>query len=598
MEKKASKRKELIQMFRFIYPKAVRKSPGLFFTSNLLGLTAGILIGLQTTVMAAFFNAVSGALSSEYGSVYFWGAVLGGVLLMNEIVNGVMNYAYECMERKSVSVFKGMLHEKAAKIAPIDYERTEFLDRVEKASKGATDATKLISEVVMLFTTYIPYLIYMGVYLFVTNPVLTLSLLIVFIPVMFNQYIKGKLYAHAEDRAAGERRKRDYYRSCVFDMEYVKETRLLHKNPFFLGKFGDALRMLLHIERDVEKRVDFWEAVMAVITLAGYGGVLALLVYSLLRGEIAVGSFAAIFSSVGMMYGILCEIVEGRIGSISRNFGAVKNFTDFLQTPEWNVQKKAGFENLDTGSAAIELKEVSFQYPDAARDAIRGINLTISSGETIAIVGENGAGKSTLMKIMMGLYQPSAGSVLIGGEDTMNTNSCERISAVFQRYQRYQMNVTDNVVISDFTKQEERTADESLEQAGMPVQNAAVFPKGADTMLSRQFGGKELSGGQWQRVAIARGIYRDRGILFLDEPTAAIDPLEESELYHQFEKMCSGKTAVIVTHRMGCARIADRIVVMREGTIEEIGTHEELYDRGRYYRQYWDAQAIEYGLKL
>ncbi len=596
MRKKESRRKEFIQMFRFIYPKAVGNSPGLFAVSNFLGLAAGIMIGLQTTVMAAFFNAVSYALSEEYGRVLGWGAVLGVVLLINEVVNGVMNYAYECMERKSVVVFKAMLHKKASGLSPIDYERTEFLDKVEKASKGATEATKLISEVMMLFTTYIPYLIYMGVYLFLTNPVLTLSLFFVFIPVMFNQYIRGKIYAHAEDRAAGERRKRDYYRSCIFDMEYVKETRMLRRNPFFLGKFTAALRSLVHIERDAEKKADFWEAVMAAVTLAGYGGVLALLVYSLLRAEIAVGSFAAIFSSVGMMYGIMCEIVEGRIGSISRNLGAVRNFTDFLEIPEWNVQTKEESEVPDTGSAPIRLKGVSFRYPGAGRDAIQGIDLMVNSGETIAIVGENGAGKSTLMKVMMGLYQPTAGEVLIGDANTSNTDSRERISAVFQQYQRYQMNVTDNVVISDYTRRKEKDADESLKRAGMQSGDSAVFPDGADTMLSRQFGGKELSGGQWQRIAIARGIYRDRGILFLDEPTAAIDPLEESELYRRFESMCSGKTAVIVTHRMGCARIADRIVVMREGTIAEVGTHRELYDRGGCYRRYWDAQAEEYGL--
>ncbi len=596
MRKKESRRKESIQMFRFIYPKAVGNSPGLFAVSNFLGLAAGMMIGLQTTVMAAFFNAVSYALSEEYGRVLGWGAVLGVVLLLNEVVNGVMNYAYECMERKSVAVFKAMLHKKASRLSPIDYERTEFLDKVEKASKGATEATKLISEVMMLFTTYIPYLIYMGVYLFITNPVLTLSLFFVFVPVMFNQYIRGKIYAHAEDRAAGERRKRDYYRSCIFDMEYVKETRLLRQNPFFLGKFTDALRSLVHIERDAEKKADFWEAVMAAVTLAGYGGVLALLVYSLLRAEIAVGSFAAIFSSVGMMYGIMCEIVEGRIGSISRNIGAVRNFTDFLEVPEWNVQTKEESEIPDTGSVPIRLNGVSFRYPGADRDAIQGIDLMVNSGETVAIVGENGAGKSTLMKVMMGLYQPTAGEVLIGDANTASTDSRERISAVFQQYQRYQMNVTDNVVISDFTRRKEKDAVESLKRAGMQSEDSAVFPDGADTMLSRQFGGKELSGGQWQRIAIARGVYRNRGILFLDEPTAAIDPLEESELYRRFESMCSGKTAVIVTHRMGCARIADRIVVMREGTIAEVGTHRELYDRGGCYRRYWDAQAEEYGL--
>lgn len=337
---------------------------------------------------------------------------------------------------------------------------------------------------------------------------------------------------------------------------------------------------------------------MAGITLAGYGGVLSLLIYSLLRREIAMGDFAAIFASVGMMYGIMCEIVEGRIGSISQNFGVVQNFIRFLNTPEGFFEKNGGERADGEENAAIVLKEVCFRYPEACEDVLHKIDLTVKSGETVAIVGENGAGKSTLMKVMMGLYQPSAGSVLTGGEDIADTDCFDGVSAVFQQYQKYQMNVADNVMISDPKKgkpknEEVYTVEEALEQVGMPPADDTVFPEGLNTILSRQFGGKELSGGQWQRIAIARGIYRERGILFLDEPTAAIDPLEESELYIQFEKMCQEKTAVIVTHRMGCARIADRIVVLHKGMIVEDGTHEELYHARGYYRKYWDAQTVQ-----
>lgn len=586
-----------IRKWKDLFSKAFRKSPALFVCSNLLGCLAGILIGLQTTVMAVFFNIIADTNASGHSGVFLWGGILGAVLLLNEVVNGVMNYAYECLERKSVTEFQLMLHDKMSRISPVDYERPEFLDMVEKASKGAADATKLISEVTMLFTTYIPYLIYMGVYLFLTNHILCLSLLAIFIPVVLNQYIKGKIYADAEHCAAAERRKKDYYRSCIYDMEYIKETRLLHQTGFFLKKFEDSLKMLLRLEQDAERRADCREAVMAGITLAGYGGVLLLLIYSLLRGEIAVGNFAAIFASVGMMYGIMSEIVEGRIGSISRSFGVVQNFIRFLNAPEWFFEKNGGERADEKENAAIVLKEVCFRYPEACEDVLHKIDLTVKSGETVAIVGENGAGKSTLMKVMMGLYQPSEGSVLIGGADTADTNCFGCISGVFQQYQKYQMNVADNVMISDLKKdkpenREVHAAADALEQAGMPPADTAVFPDGFHTMLSRQFGGKELSGGQWQRIAIARGVYRERGILFLDEPTAAIDPLEESELYFQFEKMCREKTAVIVTHRMGCARIADRIVVLHKGMVVEAGTHEELYRAMGYYRRYWDAQAV------
>ncbi len=580
----------MLKILKFIFPKAVMASPGLFFTSNLFGLSTGLFIGIKTTLMASFFNAVA-HIGTQGDQVLFWGIMLAALTLADEVSNGLLNYFYDCVNRKTTAGFMTSLHEKAGRLSPIVFERPEFLDRVNKASKGAEEATRFVSNVTGLFTTYIPYVLYMGIYLYGTDKILVFALLLLFLPVMLNQFIRGKIYADAEDRAARERRKRDYYRSCIFDMEYVKETRLLGKTYFFRNKFEDSLKKLLNMEQEADRNASLWKEAMAVITLLGYGEVLALLVSSLLRGEIEVGSFAAIFSSVGMMYGILEELVEGQLGAIAGNFGAVRNYVEFFAYPEKH-QEGGKEEPHGCLECSLELKNVSFSYPDSSKMILKDINLSVKKGETIAIVGENGAGKSTLMKVMMGLYEPSDGTVLVEGTDTGKRGSYGSISAVFQRFQRYHMTGEDNLVIGDYDK--ERDIRGVMEQAGLSFQNEKLFPEGKDTMLSREFGGRELSGGQWQRLAIARAIYRERGILFLDEPTAAIDPLEESELYRHFERMCQGKTAVIVTHRMGCARIANRIVVLEKGKIVQLGTHEELYQEGGCYKRYWDVQAADY----
>lgn len=580
--------KEIAGTIRFIYPRAIAACPGIFWGSNLCGLFSGILIGMQTTITAYFFDSITEMSKIGFMHSVFLGIILGIVVLLNEVINGLMNYLYECVNRKTTAGFMKLLHEKAGKLSPVIYEKAEELDKIEKASKGAEYASKFVADVTGMFTTYIPYIIYMGIFLYFSSRMLAFSLLIIFIPVILNQMIRSHIYSDAEDGSARERRKEEHYRRCLTELEYVKETRMLGKSLFFQNKFRNTLDTLLSIRKNADKKSNSYKLLMALLTLAGYGGVLFLLVLSMLEGKIAVGSFAAIFASIGTMYGIMTEMLEGQLGGIARNFGAVRNYKDFFALPEMNT---AGKKLAANGN--IEIKNVSFRYPGAYEDALKDVSLTVNSGEIIAVVGENGAGKSTLMKLMMGLYIPDKGTIRVGGEDMTKINTYSIMSAVFQKYQKYQMSLEDNVVISNYALVDAKRVGESLRQAGIMV-DKALFPKGTETILSRTFGGKELSGGQWQRVAIARGIYRNHEILFLDEPTAAIDPLEETELYHQFEKLCIGKTAVIITHRMGCTKIANRIVVMKDGRIIETGSHDELYENGACYKKYWESQAGDY----
>lgn len=224
------------------------------------------------------------------------------------------------------------------------------------------------------------------------------------------------------------------------------------------------------------------------------------------------------------------------------------------------------------------------------------------AGETIAIVGENGAGKSTLVKLMLGLYTPQEGKVRFGGVDTKEVSSSaiyRGVSAVFQKYQRYKMTLADNIRISD-RQAEDELSTARLDMAAAKAELAVasdVYPQGYDTMLSREFDGVDLSGGQWQRLAIVRGFYRAHDVIVLDEPTAAIDPLEETRIYRTFTEMSQDKTAIIVTHRLGSAKIADRIIVMDGGKVCEVGTHDTLLRAGGKYAEMYRAQVQWYASK-
>jgi ATP-binding cassette subfamily B protein len=213
------------------------------------------------------------------------------------------------------------------------------------------------------------------------------------------------------------------------------------------------------------------------------------------------------------------------------------------------------------------------------------------------VVGENGSGKSTIIRLITGLYSPSQGSVTYGEIDTSTLSMkslFSKTSAVFQKYQRYQMKLADNIGISDVTfPVKEENLDDVCTKSGLD-KNASSFSEGYDTMLSREFDGVDLSGGQWQRIAIARGFYRSHDLIILDEPTAAIDPYEETRIYNEFAEIAKNKTAIIVTHRLGSVKLADRIIVMKDGAVAQIGTHEELLHTDGEYARLYKAQEQWY----
>jgi ATP-binding cassette subfamily B protein len=278
--------------------------------------------------------------------------------------------------------------------------------------------------------------------------------------------------------------------------------------------------------------------------------------------------------------------------TIAQNLGTIQNFLNFL-----DIKTREGKDMRLSENADIHIKNVSFAYPNTETNAVDNVSFTIKNRETIAIVGENGSGKSTLIRLITGLYLPDRGDIVIGDINTKDV-AMETLfyknSAVFQKYQRYQLTLKDNIQISETDRNtDDMRLDKTTEMAGFN-KNDESFTDGYDTMLSREFDGVDLSGGQWQRVAIARGFYRVHDMIILDEPTAAIDPFEETKIYNRFANISKGKTAIIVTHRLGSVKLADRILVMEKGRLVEIGTHDELIKGNGEYARLYKAQEQWY----
>lgn len=568
-----------------------RTTPVFFVVNNIITIICGTLFGFVTFVTQGLYDSVGEVVKGNkpISQAYLMIIVLVTTFVLKEIFNGINLFLDGVIYNKNKCMMNQIIHDKMAKIDPIYLEDTKLLDDIEKASEGADTVLYIVSMGMAFFTFNLPYLLFMGIYLHNLKSEFVLVIIMVFIPIILSQCIRSGIISKFEDKAAPIRREQKFYTSAITSREYYKETRMLGAYSFFAKKLICSLKKLGNAEWKMKRNTNILEMILSVVSGIGYVGILFMLVSSLISGEITAGAFAAVFGSIGMLFSVMSEMVNYQIADMAKNMGTAHNFIRFIEMAE-----RHGLECEPDFEKGIVANDIEFIYPNADHNSITGVNLEIKKGETIAIVGENGAGKTTLVRLLVGLYIPTVGRVILNGMDTAkvcNNSLFKGVSGVFQKFQRYQMTLDDNIRISDVNATDE--IDRVVEQAGLDITDGR-FTKGKNTMLSREFDGVDLSGGQWQRIAIARGLYRYNQVIVLDEPTASIDPLEESRIYHQFVKISKRKTAIIVTHRLGATKIADRVIVMQKGKIIGVGTHSELLRKCPVYANMYAIQAEWY----
>lgn len=506
-----------------------------------------------------------------------------GAYALTQIMNGVDNcfaniYFLAIHKHNNLKIFK-----KIDEMNCVQFESTKKLDMINKAISGSNSTAWVGFTLIDVFLFYTTYFLSMSVYLFRLKPVLCVCILIVFIPCYLTDLISIKKFRTLEDKSAPIRRESEYYEKYASD---IKETRILGVTEHFKKLFCLKLNKLNDMIYQTQRYKKILQIIMNLMQVVGYGLIILLTMHYVMENDISVGAFAAVLSSIGSLFGFMSEVITERIGWASENVGNVQNFFEFLNDD--SKQEKIVYK---ADSDSIELKNVSFRYPSAESEALKAVNLKIRSGETIAVIGINGSGKSTLCKLLLGLYKPTKGDVSFGNNLKNNSKNLNA-SAVFQDFCRYKISLKENICISNIDSEIDFNAFRNFCEKNDI--NVDEFDCGGDTILSREFDGMELSGGQWQKIAIARGVFRDSPLIILDEPTSAIDPLEEMKLYNKFIKICEGKTAVIVSHRLSSVQIADRIIVMDNGSIIEEGTHEELLALNGLYSKMYRLQKETY----
>ncbi len=405
------------------------------------------------------------------------------------------------------------------------------------------------------------------------------------LPVAVELFYKGKIWQRDYEASSQCQREEAAYAAAMADDTACKESRISGGTALLEGKWIASRNTRDSLALRKANTMFAVHLLMAPIAVLGAAGGLLVSSALLYRGKIDFAAFAAGVAA----YESLAAVLKGIAGSAEDEALFRKLIQPFFRY--FGLPERGGTETLGKFPDEIRLEDVSFRYPGAAVDAISHLSLTIHRGEVLAVAGENGAGKSTLANLILGIFQPTSGKIFYGDcelselrEESVHT--CQ--SAVMQSFQRYHTTAGENIALGDPKRTDAFEIDRRL---------GDIFPDGevtADTPLGKEFGGRELSGGQWQQLSCARGFYKQGDFLLLDEPTSAIDPLKERELVEQFREALHGKTGLIITHRLGAVSLANRVAVLERGKIIQCAAPSELLKQDGLFRTLWESQTKAY----
>lgn len=506
------------------------------------------------------------------------------VFVLSEVANSIF---YSCMVRIDFQTGQQLqieLGEKGTRLSMICYENTETNNMLKRA-KNCIEQERFSDLSLSVFNILAEFLKVNGTLLVLAefHPVLVgISLLSVF-PYLIVRLVRGKeFYELKRYQAAGERR-RNYLYHLFGDKQAVKELRIFEIEDYIEQKMYAARDNMKQEVWNFKKRDMRSLLICEIFCKSGYLLSIFSTILLLLHQVLDVGMMAAALAAF-TSFQTAAKYFLVSLGRIPECAAFVKDYYDFMDMEE----AEKGTEKLCSDFDSIKVKQLSFSYPGRKTPAVSNLSFTIKRNEVVAIVGNNGSGKTTLVKLLTDLYQAQKGQIYYGRQNLRSLDPEEfykQISFVSQDFIKYELTVRENIGIGDW-KQMENTDKiyMFLHQVGLETFISQVA---VNQLLGNEFGGRELSVGQWQKLAIARGMMKDSSVIFLDEPTTALDPLMETKVLKMFLKIAREKTAIIVSHRIGICKEADKIIVMKEGKIAEIGNHEELLaEKGEYYRLY------------
>lgn len=488
------------------------------------------------------------------------------------------------------------LIEHAARLDLAQFEDSAFYDKLERARRQTNNRTFLMSQILSQAQNFITIL-FLGAGLVVFNPWLILLLIVAVIPAFLSElHFNQRSYSMTRNWTP-ERRELDYIRYVGASDQMAKEVKMFGLADYLKKRFGVVARQYFEANKSLAVKRAGWGFVFTGMGTLGYYAAYVVIILQTISGSITIGDLTFLSGSFSRMRGLLQGLLT-QLSSIAQSALYLQDLFDFLHLKPTIASPEQPIPFPDPIQAGFRFEGVSFKYPGSDVYAIRNLTFQLRPGEKLALVGENGAGKTTLVKLLARLYDPDEGRILLDGKDLKSYDLAEvreHIGVIFQDYIRFNLKAGENIAVGRIEAREDSERIEAAAARSLADSVVSDLPEGYEQMLGRRFdGGVDLSGGQWQKIALARAYMRDAQLLILDEPTSALDARAEFEVFERFADLTQGKMAVLISHRFSTVRMADRILVLEKGQLSEIGSHETLIQSDKLYAELFRLQAKGY----
>jgi ATP-binding cassette, subfamily B, bacterial len=523
------------------------------------------------------------------------------VFALSSFLSTLRNVCQQLLQERVTNTIQLQIMDHAAKLDLAFFEDSTSYDLLRRAQQGASSRPLfMVSGVFGLIQTIIAFASMIAL-LIALSPVLAIVALVAPIPGFIADTRYGWRGYNFARWASPLRRRMDYLTTLVTTDSYAKEVKLFGLGPYFIDRFRQLSNVYQDRQRGLVVARYFAGFVWSTITTLVGSLTYLYVAFQAIAGRLTLGDLT-LFTQAASSVQSSVQGILGGFGSMYENQLYLNDLFDLLQTP-YGIDAPAGPSTVRIGGSSatrgeVVFEKVSFTYPGSGRGALKEVSLRIEPGETVAIVGRNGAGKSTLIKLLCRLYDPTEGRILLDGVDLRDLEPADvrrLIGGMFQDYVTYQATAAENIGLGELERIEDRDAVEDAAAKGGADSLLGRLPDGWDTPLGKWFdGGVELSGGEWQKIALGRAFMRDARILVLDEPTSALDAQAEFELFARLRRLAAGRTAIYISHRFSTVRQADRILFLEHGALVEEGTHDELMALGGRYARLFKLQAAAY----
>lgn len=594
---------EVIQSIKrggYSFKKVFQYAPGWTCLYVLIMSISALVSPARIYVLERLVDSVS--TTFIYRSIFLWGGLLVATILLGNLFSLVNGFVTTMI---SSGLQRGQIPVALRKFRQIEYscfENPENQDTLQRiAGSPQSEVLSVFSQLLAIISSAISTV---GVVLlfFRASVFLGIASIVTMIPMFLMEGKAANKEMKLRWNMTADIRKRYYLQQLFVDKDALQEIKLFDAKDLFVDMSEEYTKKINKDMKSTLESVIRLSTGSSAMVFLFTGTSMFLLLFALSRGNISFGTFVSLITALSSFYGSIRGTV-GTVANYLRLSVNIKYYQDFLALPERthmaSTEKEASANaGKRMNAAEIRFEHVSFHYPTSEKEVLHNVSFTITPGQRVAFVGKNGAGKTTIIKLLLGLYKPTKGIIRIGGIDSTELSDEERqkvFSVVFQDYQNYELTLRENIAFGNIGKLYD---DDAILHA--------MKDAGVDDLLERNdrrfemhFGrifkdGENLSGGQWQRIALARAYLSDTDFIIMDEPTAALDPLAESEMYTQFSSILKDRGAIMISHRLASAKMAEKIFVLEGGRIAEDGTHEQLISNGGIYAEMWKKQSSWY----